>query len=104
MGVGWKNVRSLSSYLPQLTRSLTTYVRIDWDLVFADDEREANPGSFKFFQAAQEWSRKRAGAPDGAGAGAGGAGRFADVLAGMESGSESDEDSDDDDEQEEDEE
>ena len=32
---------------------------IDWDMVFADDEKEANPASFKFFQAAQEWSRNR---------------------------------------------
>lgn len=31
----------------------------DWDMVFADDEKEANPASFKFFQAAQEWSRSR---------------------------------------------
>ena len=28
-------------------------------MVFADDEKEANPASFKFFQAAQEWSRSR---------------------------------------------
>ncbi len=32
----------------------------DWDMVFPDDEREANPASFKFFQAAQEWSRTQA--------------------------------------------
>jgi crooked neck len=31
----------------------------DWDMVFADDEKEANPASFKFFQAAQEWSKNR---------------------------------------------
>lgn len=29
-------------------------------MVFPDDEREANPASFKFFQAAQEWSRNQA--------------------------------------------
>ncbi len=28
-------------------------------MVFPDDEREANPASFKFFQAAQEWSRSK---------------------------------------------
>lgn len=28
-------------------------------MVFADDEKEANPASFKFFQAAQEWSKNR---------------------------------------------
>ncbi|AAW41086.1 hypothetical protein CNBA6540 [Cryptococcus deneoformans B-3501A] len=32
-----------------------------WDLVFPDDEREANPTSFKFFQAAQAWAQQRAG-------------------------------------------
>lgn len=29
---------------------------VDWDLVFADDEREANPTSFKFLQMAQAWA------------------------------------------------
>lgn len=31
-----------------------------WDLVFPDDERDANPASYKFFQAAQEWKAKQA--------------------------------------------
>ncbi|KAK0220044.1 hypothetical protein IW262DRAFT_1272911 [Armillaria fumosa] len=31
----------------------------DWDLVFADDERESNPTSFKFLQMAHAWSRAR---------------------------------------------
>lgn len=43
----------------------------DWDLVFADDEREANPTSFKFLQMAHAWKAKTAGA--GAGAAGGGA-------------------------------
>ncbi|ODN82890.1 pre-mRNA-splicing factor CLF1 [Cryptococcus amylolentus CBS 6039] len=30
-----------------------------WDLIFPDDEKEANPTTFKFFQAAQEWAAKR---------------------------------------------
>ncbi|KAF7763681.1 hypothetical protein Agabi119p4_8218 [Agaricus bisporus var. burnettii] len=34
----------------------------DWDLVFADDEREANPTSFKFLQMAHAWKAKSAGA------------------------------------------
>ena len=38
---------------------LTLLRILDWDMVFADDEKEANPASFKFFQAAQEWSRNR---------------------------------------------
>ncbi|KIY53264.1 protein prenylyltransferase [Fistulina hepatica ATCC 64428] len=32
----------------------------DWDLVFADDEREANPTSFKFLQMAHAWKAKQA--------------------------------------------
>ena len=38
-----------------------------WDLAFPDDERDANPTTFKFFQAAQQWAAQK-----GAGAGAGG--------------------------------
>lgn len=30
----------------------------DWDMVFADDERESNPTSFKFLQMAHEWSKR----------------------------------------------
>ena len=39
---------------------------VDWDLVFADDEREANPTSFKFLQMAQAWaSVKKTGGAEG---------------------------------------
>ena len=31
----------------------------DWDLAFPDDERDANPASYKFFKAAQEWAAQR---------------------------------------------
>ncbi|KAI0701868.1 pre-mRNA-splicing factor CLF1 [Cytidiella melzeri] len=31
---------------------------LDWDMVFADDERESNPTSFKFMQMAHEWSKR----------------------------------------------
>ena len=31
----------------------------DWDMVFADDERESNPTSFKFLQMAHAWAQKR---------------------------------------------
>jgi crooked neck len=44
---------------PGYTLTLEAIV-VDWDMVFPDDEREANPASFKFFQAAQEWSRTQA--------------------------------------------
>jgi crooked neck len=33
-------------------------------MVFADDEREANPASFKFFQAAQDWKARAAALAD----------------------------------------
>ncbi|KAG6821427.1 NineTeen Complex (NTC) component [Arthromyces matolae] len=32
----------------------------DWDIVFADDEREANPTSFKFLQMAHAWKTSQA--------------------------------------------
>ena len=38
----------------------------DWDLVFADDERDANPTSFKFLQMAQAWASAK---KNGVGAG-----------------------------------
>ena len=34
---------------------------IVWDYVFADDEREANPTSFKFLQMAHAWKAKKEG-------------------------------------------
>jgi crooked neck len=33
--------------------------RVDWELVFADDEREANPTSFKFLQMAHQWKNSQ---------------------------------------------
>lgn len=33
--------------------------RTDWELVFADDEREANPTSFKFLQMAHAWKNSQ---------------------------------------------
>ena len=32
----------------------------DWDLVFADDERESNPTTFKFLQMAHAWKQAQA--------------------------------------------
>jgi crooked neck len=29
----------------------------DWDMVFADDERESNPASFKFLEMAHKWKK-----------------------------------------------
>jgi crooked neck len=55
-------------------RVLTSF--IDWEMVFADDEREANPTSFKFLQMAHAWKAKQA-------AGGGGGG---DAVSGMLAG------------------
>ena len=41
----------------------------DWDIVFADDERESNPTSFKFLQMAHAWKAMQAKAGGAAGAG-----------------------------------
>lgn len=66
-----------------------------WDIAFPDDERDANPSTFKFFQAAQNWAAQR----DGAGAGAiGGVG-----VGGGGLSYEMPDDSDDEDEEDEDE-
>ena len=37
----------------------------DWDIVFADDERESNPTSFKFLQMAHAWKASQAKAGSG---------------------------------------
>ena len=37
---------------------LTNFV--DWDMAFPDDEREANPASFKFLEMAHKWKRAQA--------------------------------------------
>lgn len=49
----------------------------DWDLVFADDERESNPTSFKFLQMAHAWKQTQGKGGPGAGGGGGG------ILAGF---------------------
>ncbi|ORY31238.1 Pre-mRNA-splicing factor CLF1 [Naematelia encephala] len=36
-----------------------------WDLAFPDDEKDANPTTFKFFQAAQAWAQQRGAAGAG---------------------------------------
>ncbi|KAG1890740.1 uncharacterized protein F5891DRAFT_1212508 [Suillus fuscotomentosus] len=45
----------------------TDQVVEDWELVFADDEREANPRSFKFLQMAHAWKKSQAKKPGGSG-------------------------------------
>jgi len=39
----------------------------DWELVFADDEREANPTTFKFLQMAHAWKSSQARKTGGSG-------------------------------------
>jgi crooked neck len=54
----------------------------DYDYIFADDEREANPTSFKFLQMAHAWAAsKKAGEADGAGSGGGGGGALSRFAA-----------------------
>ncbi len=57
-------------------RTLFTGDVADYDYIFADDEREANPTSFKFLQMAHAWaaSRKAGEAGDGSRSGGGGGG------------------------------
>lgn len=45
---------------------------VDYDYIFADDEREANPTSFKFLQMAHAWAASRTAVEAGASAGSGG--------------------------------
>lgn len=67
----------------------------DWDLAFPDDERDANPASYKFFKAAQEWAAQRG---QEAGAVAAPTTGFGGLSYEMDSESESDDDDDDDEE------
>jgi crooked neck len=57
-GSGLEECRSM--LLDRRKMWLTSISLLDYDMVFADDEREANPASFKFFQAAQEWKQRAA--------------------------------------------
>jgi len=66
-----------------------TFTRLDWDILFADDEREANPATFKFIQNALAWRNKEGGAAKGS--------MLADLLqedSDSESGDEKDDEDD----------
>ncbi|KAI0252835.1 pre-mRNA-splicing factor CLF1 [Lactifluus subvellereus] len=81
---GMMPVQGKRRYVDQETGQLVE----DYDYIFADDEREANPTSFKFLQMAHAWaaSKKAGGAGTTAGSGGGGGGgggalsRFAAAL------------------------
>ncbi len=34
-------------------------LKIDWDMIFADDEKKANPAGFKFLQMAHAWKQNQ---------------------------------------------
>lgn len=52
---------------PYIIAQLPDCSYTDWELVFADDEREANPRSFKFLQMAHAWKQSQAKKPGGSG-------------------------------------
>lgn len=70
-----QTVEGMSSVRSRVNTHLK--IRLDWDLVFQDDEKESNPISFKFLQMAHAHAKKAAEAKK-AGEGGGGA-----VLAGF---------------------
>lgn len=45
----------LTCFLMLVLPLMLVSVSLDWDIVFADDERESNPTSFKFLQMAHAW-------------------------------------------------
>ncbi|PPQ88783.1 hypothetical protein CVT25_010469 [Psilocybe cyanescens] len=68
-----EDVKKVEDMMPIVTKKRhvdqeTGQMVEDWDLVFADDERESNPTSFKFMQMAHAWKQAQA-----KNAGAGGA-------------------------------
>ena len=68
---------------------------VDWDFVFADDERESNPTSFKFMQMAHAWKQAQAKAATESGGPSG-------VLSGFAAAKGTQSDSDEEDEEEDD--
>ncbi|KAF8905196.1 hypothetical protein CPB84DRAFT_610102 [Gymnopilus junonius] len=59
------DVKKVEGMLPIVTKKRhvdqeTGQMVEDWDLVFADDERESNPTSFKFMQMAHAWKQTQA--------------------------------------------
>ena len=62
----WRKAQDGSGELEECTSSPHPPGRradrlVDWDISFPDDEREANPASYNFFKAAQDWAAKRTG-------------------------------------------
>ncbi|KIM45805.1 hypothetical protein M413DRAFT_440843 [Hebeloma cylindrosporum] len=62
-----EDVKKVEGMMPIVTKKRhvdqeTGQMVEDWDLVFADDERESNPTSFKFMQMAHAWKQAQKGA------------------------------------------
>jgi len=60
-----EDVKKVEGMMPIVTKKRhvdqeTGQMVEDWDLVFADDERESNPTSFKFMQMAHAWKQAQA--------------------------------------------
>ena len=62
LGNRWKVVFTSLLY-PSRLIAYTALLELftDWDFVFADDERDANPTSFKFLQMAHAWKAAQKG-------------------------------------------
>jgi len=94
----WKVRYSLVPFKEILNQPLCT---ADYDYIFADDEREANPTSFKFLQMAHAWAATKKAGLGGAGSGGGGGGggggalsRFSHFTAAPEPVAQDDQDND----------
>ncbi|PPQ97637.1 hypothetical protein CVT26_002544 [Gymnopilus dilepis] len=70
-----EDVKKVEGMMPIVTKKRhvdqeTGQMVEDWELVFADDEREANPTSFKFLQMAHAWKQAQAQSKSTGGGGA----------------------------------
>lgn len=55
-----QTVEGTSLLVPRSSPAKPSILFADWDIVFADDEREANPTTFKFLQMAHAWKAMQA--------------------------------------------
>src|ERR1700689_1357913 len=83
----WRNVRIFGWSL-RCGGPNHLFFCLDWDILFADDEREANPATFKFIQNALAWRNKDGGGQKG--------GMLAELLAQEEESDEEDADGEED--------
>ncbi|TFY53910.1 hypothetical protein EVG20_g9917 [Dentipellis fragilis] len=62
----WKNFEEENGTPDDVAKLTFLACHADYDYIFADDEREANPTSFKFLQMAHAWKAKKAADPSAA--------------------------------------